>query len=89
MRKILCALPKEDVQELVSLMSKQQTFVTLSRIFQSKNESISKLVLKIKETSAEIEDFKNELLIKYNVPYYIDKPMHIDMLEATIYIEEE
>ena len=89
MRKILCVLPKESVQELVALISKQQTFVTLSRIFHDRNESISKLVLKIKETSAEIEDFKNELLIKYNVPYYIDKPMHIDLLNAAIYIEEE
>lgn len=88
MRKTLCTLSKEDVQELVSLMSKQQTFITLSRIFQSKNQSISKLVLKIKEISMEIEDFKDQLLIKYNVPYYVDKPMHIDMLEATIYVEE-
>lgn len=89
MKKTLCALSKEDVQEFVSLMSKQQTLITLSRIFQSRNESTSELVLKIKETSAGIEEFKNGLLIKYNVPYYIDKPMHIDLLNATIYIEEE
>ena len=88
MRKILCTLSKDDVQELASLMSKQQTFITLSQIFRGKNESISKLVLKIKEASMEIEDFKDQLLIKYNVPYYVDKPMHIDMLEATIYVEE-
>lgn len=88
MRKILCTLSKDDVRELASLMSKRQTFITLSQIFRGKNESISKLVLKIKEASMEIEDFKDQLLIKYNVPYYVDKPMHIDMLEATIYVEE-
>lgn len=88
MRKILCTLSKDDVRELASLMSKRQTFITLSQIFQSKNESISKLVLKIKEASVEIEDFKDQLMIKYNVPYYVDKPMYIDMLETTIYVEE-
>ena len=88
MRKILCILPKEEIRELVSLISKRQTFITLSRIFQSKNQSISKLILQIKETSVKIEDFENKLLLKYNIPYYVDKPMHIDFMNAAIYIEE-
>lgn len=90
MKKELCTLSKEDVQNFVLLMSNYYTFKTLQTIEEIKQDSQAHddIQLKIIELEKNINDFKKKLLKKYDVPYYISTPMHIDVENGIIFVNE-
>ena len=89
MKKILCVIEKQDILELIELVSDLQTFMTLSTIFNEKEraDEVLKLSNRIQEISQMIVNYKNDLLKKYDVPYYVSNPMKIDIYQSTIYVD--
>lgn len=90
MKKELCTLSKEDVQGLVLLMSNYYTFKTLQTLEEVKQDSqaLDDIQCKIVELEKNINDYKKNLLKKYDVPYYISTPMHIDVENRIIFVNE-
>ena len=42
----------------------------------------------ISDIDGKVVQYKKDLIEKYNVPYYVGKPMLIDIENRTIYIED-
>ena len=90
MRKELCMLTENDVQGFVDLLSNYYTFNTLKNIeslSNNKNDLIE-ITNTINDLEKKIQQYKKDLLLKYNVPYYVSTPMHIDIQKGVIYINE-
>lgn len=87
MKKILAEIKKEDLLDLTALMSNYQTFITLKSINRDSIIDEEKLLEKISQVQIEIEDCKDKLLEKYNVPYYISQKMYIDIHNKVVYID--
>lgn len=90
MKKELCTLSRSDIQDYISLLSNYSTFQTLLKIdkinIDPQNvEDIRNAIISIDK---DIKQYVNNLLLKYKVPYYVSSPMHIDIHNGVIYINE-
>lgn len=90
MRKELCMLNEKDVQGFVDLLSNYYTFNTLKNIepLSNNENTLNEIASAANDLEKKIQQYKKDLLLKYNVPYYVSTPMHIDIQKGVIYINE-
>ena len=86
MKKVLAYITEDERDQSVSLNAIYSTYVTLLTINAYELDK-TKIHQEIQEVEKKRSDFWFHLTNKYNIPYYVDKKMSIDINECFVYIE--
>ena len=88
MRKDLCTISNDEVQEYMFLMSNLYTWKTLLKIKEINKSAAMRedVAAEINLAQEKINVFKIDLLSKYDAPIYISEPLYVDTVKKTIYI---
>ena len=86
MRKVLTAVTEAEADEGVCLISLRATYDTMLKITRYPIDQ-KKLAADIAECETSLKNYWEIITFKYQIPFYVDKPMGIDNISNYIYVE--
>lgn len=92
MKKILSNISTDDIDDYTLLLQNIDSYKTLLLIKRnngSLSENVEKDILeRKKECEKNLNTWWEKITLKYNIPFYLDKKMHIDAQRLQIYVNE-